>query len=141
MQDKKTGCNTYHKLEMFRNATKENITLEKHQPYMLCSNQSMIIKQTQFNDLIPDCELEADEPILYSLLINEIITSPGLLPEGFRSCHEGHPLLFSKNDMCIYEVDLNGILQTCRNGKHLENSSDFNCGKIDQFKCPGYYCI
>lgn len=56
-------------------------------------------------------------------------------------CYNGHPYVFSNNAKCIYEIDEIGLLQICRNGKHLENCSSFNCHEFGKFKCPVYYCI
>ena len=42
---------------------------------------------------------------------------------------------------CIYEINEEGTLQTCRNGKHLQNCTNFNCKDVGKYKCPGYYCI
>ena len=114
-----------------RTSTIKKLTLghyHSNETFALCPGKTKVISLKQVNDLIPDCDSNADEPILYSLLTNssyEFPTGSAIKDENF--CFYGHPKTYSNDEKCLYEVDDNGLLQTCRNGKHLQNCKDFNC--------------
>ena len=48
---------------------------------------------------------------------------------------------YSIKQECIYELNDDGDLETCRNGKHFEQCEGFNCENVGKYKCPTYYCI
>ena len=106
-------------------------------PVFNCNN-GRIIDEKLRNDLTFDCGPEGeDEPILMSLLKHEIYTScdnPDMIP-----CMEGHSKCYHLNNICTYEINLNGHLIPCRNGGHLQNCKSFECNLM--FKCKNSYCI
>ena len=147
-QSHKTGCFQYKPLVTDQNA-KIELKAEINQLYT-CPNETMTLEWEFVNDLIPDCKSNADENILYLILMNnynykhnlkQSETSSKYNSKEQRYCFEGHPKVYHVSKECIYQVDQKGILQTCRNGKHLQNCSEFNCQKHFKFKCPKYYCI
>ena len=105
-----------------------------------CSN-GKLIRVKQVNDLISDCQSNIDEPILYSLLKNNSFNVPNNSPKDQYYCFYGHPHTYKDCTECIYKIDSNGLLETCRNGRHLQNCTHINCNTVGKFKCPGYYCI
>ena len=147
-QSHKTGCFQYKPLVTDQNG-KIELKAEINQLYT-CPNETITLEWELVNDLIPDCKSNADENILYLILTNnynykhnltQSETSSKYNSEEQRYCFEGHPKMYHVSKECIYQVDQKGILQTCRNGKHLQNCSEFNCQKHFKFKCPKYYCI
>ena len=144
-QHHKVGCHVYTEIKSNSSQPKENIDTKVNyssESYFKCPNEHKIIPIKQVNDLIPDCYSNLDEPILLSLLTNyssHLLNSSNSSMENH--CFPGYPHIYSSNEECIYEIDKYGALKTCRNGKHLENCSLFNCDDINKFKCPGCYCI
>ena len=141
LQSHTTGCFQYKPL-----ATSQNGLKIKTEILFNCPNETLTLEWELVNDLIPDCKSNADENILFVMLTgnykqNSTKISSIYNPEEQRHCFEGHSKFYHVNKECLYEVDQKGILQTCRNGKHLQNCSDFNCQKLLKFKCPKYYCI
>ena len=139
------GCFQYKPLITAQNRKADN-TQMKTELIFSCPNETLRLDNKFVNDLIPDCNSNADENILYLMLTtnykhNMTNISRKHNPNVHKHCFEGHPKIYHTNNECIYKVDKNGILETCRNGKHLQNCSDFNCQKKFKFKCPGYYCI
>ncbi len=55
------------------------------------------------------------------------------------SCLEDNSQCFQFSDICIFEVDIMGVVIPCRSGSHLQNCNTFQCNA--HFKCPGHYCI
>ena len=137
LQHNKPGCHIYTEIEFHDKTPTQNYSIHN---YFKCPNELKVIPIKQVNDLIPDCLSALDEPILSTLLKNNSFSFMINSSEE-RYCFFGHPHTYSSNKECIYEIDKYGALETCRNGKHLENCSDFNCEDINRFKCPGYYCI
>ena len=68
-QSHKAGCFQYKPLVTDQNG-KIELKAEIDQLYT-CPNETMIIKWDLVNDLIPDCKSNADENILYLILINK----------------------------------------------------------------------
>ncbi len=103
----------------------------------VCHN-GKIINKMLLNDLIFDCGSEAeDEPILMSKLENRTLslcTRPDSIP-----CMEGHSRCYDLRDVCSYKLSPYVLLIPCRNGGHLYNCQNFQCGKM--FKCKEVYCI
>ena len=95
------------------------------------------IDKILFDDLYGDCFLGEDEPILRSLLINDVTTS--CADSNQIPCFEGHPKCYNISDICSYKLNTYGHLLPCRNGVHLESCKDFDCNA--KFKCQNYYCI
>ena len=58
-----------------------------------------------------------------------------------KYCYQDHPIRSYIKQECIYKLNEEGNLETCRNGKHLEQCIDFNCESVGKYKCPGYYCF
>ena len=144
-QSHTTGCFQYKPLVPAQSGQPEHSKM-KRQLLFTCTNETVMIQRKLVNDLIPDCHANVDENILFSMLTNNYeqnITkiSSRYSSKEHRLCFEGHPKFYHISKECIYEVDHNGILQTCRNGKHLQNCFQFNCQKYFKFKCPKYYCI
>ena len=119
----------------------EDITITEHELHFKCPDEQKTISTRQLNDIIPDCKFGADEPILHSLLTSNFNSSQRHLKKGYKYCYGGHPLKYPLHKECMYEIDNNSILQTCRNGQHLKNCSNFNCENLRKFKCPEYYCV
>ncbi len=46
-------------------------------------------------------------------------------------------LCYSLSQVCIYQLNENGILSPCHFGEHLQLCKNFECNTL--FKCPGYY--
>ena len=90
------------------------------------------------NDLICDCGPQCeDEPLLIDLLKYGTETNcpkPNQIP-----CRVGHSKCYEVYQICKYRLDLNRNLSPCRNGGHLENCRQFDCGV--EFKCHRSYCI
>ena len=139
------GCFQYKSLVTAQSRKAENGEM-KTELLFTCPNETLTLDKKFVNDLIPDCDLSADENILYLMLTTNYKYNMTNISKKYNSnvhkhCFDGHPKIYHVSKECIYKVDKNGILQTCRNGKHLQNCSDFNCQKYYKFKCPGYYCI
>ena len=139
------GCFQYKPLVTVNNRKTENSKI-KTKVLFSCPNESLRLDEELVNDLIPDCKSNADENILHKILkanyiYNMTHISSKYNTMQYRHCFEGHPKMYHLSKECIYTVDQKGILQTCRNGKHLQNCSNFNCEKYFKFKCPRYYCI
>ena len=148
-QSHKSGCFQYKPLITDQNGKIDNSKIKAEIDLLYtCPNETLTLEWELVNDLIPDCKSNADENILYLILTNnykynltQSDTSSKYNSEEHRYCCEGHPKMYHVSKECIYQVDQKGILQTCRNGKHLQNCSEFNCQKHFKFKCPKYYCI
>ena len=148
-QSHKSGCFQYKPLITDQNGKIDHRKKKGEKGVLYtCPNETMTLELELVNDLIPDCKSNADENILYLILTNnykenltQSETSSKYNSEEQRYCFEGHPKLYHVSEECIYQVDQKGMLQTCRNGKHLQNCSEFNCQKHFKFKCPKYYCI
>ena len=54
-------------------------------------------------------------------------------------CMEGHKKCFNFTDICLYKLNEENHIISCRNGGHLENCGKFECNMM--FKCPDSYCI
>ena len=139
------GCFQYKPLVTAQNRKAEHRQM-KNESIFTCPNETLRLDNKFVNDLVPDCNSNADENILYLILTANYKYNMTQIFEKYNSnvhkhCFEGHPKIYHVSKECIYKVDKNGILETCRNGKHLQNCSDFNCQKHFKFKCPGYYCI
>ena len=68
------------------------------------------------SDLSPDCQRRSN-------LSLELCNEP-------KYCYQDHPMNYSIKQECIYELNDEGNLETCRNGKHLEQCKDFNCESV-----------
>ncbi len=55
------------------------------------------------------------------------------------SCRIRWNQCFWMRDICVYKLDKNNNLASCRGGEHMQQCKDFQCNR--NFKCPGYYCI
>ena len=111
-----------------------------------CPSETLRLEGELINDLIPDCKSNADENILHLMLTGKYKHNLTQIASKYNSkehrhCFNGHPKFYHVNKECMYQINKKGILQTCRNGKHLQNCSKFNCQKYFKFKCPRYYCI
>ena len=91
-----------------------------------------LIEARYVDDLLPDCPDADDEPMLSVLTVNDCFR--GQLP-----CKPGHPKCFNASEKCIYDLDIDGKLQHCRNGGHLFGCESQTCRK--QYKCGSSYCI
>ena len=148
-QSHKTGCFQYKPLVTDQNGKIEHSKMKAELDLLYtCPNETLTLEWKFVNDLIPDCKSNADESILYLILTNnykhnltQSEISSKYHSEEQRYCFEGHPKMYHMSKECIYQVDQKGILQTCRNGKHLQDCSEFNCQKHFKFKCPKYYSI
>ena len=145
LQSHKTGCSQYKPLVTAANENTEKNEI-KEELLFTCQNETLTLDNELVNDFIPDCKSNADENILYLMLTDN--SKNNLTHISFKHnsseqqyCFEGHPKVYHVSKECIYQVDQKGILQTCRNGKHLQNCSDFDCQKYLKFKYPKYYCI
>ena len=143
LQHHKPGCFIYTAIESNNGIFTVNVdTKVTSETYFKCPNEPKFIPTKHTNDLIPDCDSNLDEPILFSLLKNyssHLLNNSTSINENF--CFYGHPQNYPSIKECLYQVDKYGVLETCRKGKHLENCSNFNCEDLNRFKCPGYYCI
>ena len=139
------GCFQYKPIVTAQNRWAEHRQMNTELIFT-CPNETLKLDNKFVNDLIPDCNSNADENILYLILTTNYKHNMTKISKDYSSnvqkhCLQGHPKMYHVSKECIYKVDKNGILETCRNGKHLQNCSDFNCQKYFKFKCPGYYCI
>ena len=83
--------------------------------------------------------VNAVENILHLILTGKYKHNLTQIASKYNSkehCFNGHPKLYHVNKECMYQINKKGILQTCRNGKHLQDCSKFNCQKYFKFKCP-----
>ncbi len=88
-------------------------------------------------DLFPDCRLAEDEENFVQLLAHgnpQKCSDPSKIP-----CLEGYPRCYNISLVCLYRLDIFGKLVPCRNGRHLESCTQFECNA--RFKCPHSYCI
>lgn len=87
------------------------------------------------NELVVDCTASEEQVLLK------------LLQGNFSSCHnnselpcmEGHSKCFTVTEICQFSLDDYGHLSPCRNGGHLENCPQFECGR--RFKCKDSFCL
>ncbi len=101
-------------------------------------NDTSTIENKYAEDLAPDCTGGVDELLLRDLFQN--LNSSQLCAKiSMFPCLPGHTKCFYLNQLCIYALDTNGILQSCRNGAHLGQCKSFQCPNY--YKCPGQYCI
>ena len=111
---------------------------EHHIMQFQCESDKHNISSDMKNDLICDCGQQCeDEPLLVDLLKYGIKTNcpkPSQIP-----CKERHSKCYDVYLICKYRIDSNGNLSPCRNGGHLENCLQFDCGI--EFKCHMSYCI
>ena len=87
-----------------------------------CPNETLTLDNKFVNDLIPDCNSNADENILYLMLTtnykhNMTNISKKYNPNVHKHCFEGHPKIYHVNNECIYEVDKNGIFKNLQKWK------------------------
>lgn len=101
-----------------------------------CNNGSSITANL-WNDLVADCEDQSDEVELISLLQEDsktLCSSLNMFP-----CKPGHSKCYNRTDICLFKIVLTNQLAPCRNGGHLQNCKQFDCGS--RFKCWESYCI
>ena len=111
---------------------------ERHSMQFQCESNKHNISSDMKNDLICDCGQQCeDEPLLVDLLKYANETH---CPKASQiPCKEGHSKCYEVYLICKYRIDSNGNLSPCRNGGHLENCLQFDCGI--EFKCHMAYCI
>ena len=98
------------------------------------------VEVTLFNDFVPDCTLGEDEPLLYLNAINMESLRYQCPEAGMHECHPGSIHCYSERDICHYKIDeQRKTLLPCRNGKHLDNCKQTECGHM--FKCGNSFCI
>ena len=135
-QDNYPGCHLFEqgKNEYFG----YNVTFIKNLQYSECLDEPNIIDMERENGSISVCPDNTDKPVPYSLFSNKDWGVLSELSNKQRYCSQSSYFI---KQQCIYEINEEGTLQTCRNGKHLENCTNFNCQNVSKYKCPGYYCI
>ena len=146
-QSHTTGCFQYKPLVSVQHGKTEHSKLNEERNLLFtCPNETLRLEGELVNDLIPDCKSNADENIIHLMLTGKYKHNLTQMASKYNSkehrhCFNGHPKLYHVKKECMYQVNKKGILQTCRNGKHLQDCSKFNCQKYFKFKCPRYYCI
>ena len=95
------------------------------------------IPLNQVDDGIPDCvnaEDEEDFTLQRAIGNTEWPCHHSTLPcrGSVRKCYPGA-------QHCVYDIDSQGRMYTCRNAGHLLSCVKFVC--IDMYKCPMSYCI
>ena len=112
--------------------------IKLHSMQFLCDGDKQNIPSDMKNDLICDCGHKCeDEPLLLDLLKYRNVKKcpqPNQIP-----CTMGHPKCYEVYLICKYRLDINGNLSPCRNGGHLQNCTQFECGI--EFKCHMSYCL
>ncbi len=104
--------------------------------FVKCNDVGTISKYL-WDDLVADCEDLSDEPQLMLLLLVDIhVTCVNKIE---LPCKQGHSKCFNFTDICVYRLDSSNVLLPCRNGGHLQQCNEFQCGSM--FKCPDSYCI
>ena len=111
-----------------------------------CQHPTCICHKLLFQGNYPGChvfEYKNREPIrsLSPFIANNITDLSHKLLSKQRHCYQDQLHMYFMNQKCIYKLDEDGNLETCRNGKHLEECTHFNCESVGKYKCPGYYCI
>ena len=96
-----------------------------------CKNSTVCISTSRVYDLIPDCPLADDE--------NTDKTNLSCSHQDDIPCVPGHPHCFPIYQLCVYDLDQDGIMRYCRNGAHLTLCFGYQCPT--KYKCPGSYCI
>ena len=95
------------------------------------------------DDLMADCKDFSDECKVSE--IKDILDYGGVnINNKCRTvsslhCHPDYPACFEIDELCIYDLDSEGNLKSCRHGYHLEFCEDHACEGY--FKCPNSYCL
>ena len=98
------------------------------------------VQVTFFNDLVPDCTLGEDEPLLCLNATNMENLRYTCPKADMYECHPGSIHCYSEMDICQYKIDeQKKTLIPCRNGKHLDDCKQVDCGH--KFKCKSSYCV
>ena len=108
----------------------------------ICSSSKTAIDSDLVNDLVPDCSLADDEPILSKGLVRGDEAKHLAMQcfyKGEVPCMHGHPRCIPAHRLCVFDLDRNGHIRYCRNGGHLIGCEAVGCPAL--FKCPGFYCI
>ena len=97
------------------------------------------IHLNRVNDLIPDCPGGSAEDEWHSLELQAGTVTYKCKSKNEISCVKGHSKCFNAFLVCIYDVDKEGVLQTCRDGAHLLDCEWTKC--TNTHKCSESYCI
>ncbi len=101
-----------------------------------------VIPSFLVNDSIPDCFEGHDENDFFEVRKRHTLHHGTCRDLMMIPCFPGDRRCFPIFKYCLYELHDGlgqGFLQTCRNGRHLENCSSYECSY--QFKCHSYYCV
>ena len=115
-QAHKIGCFQYKPLVTAQNKNVEHRQM-KTEFIFTCPNETLRSDRKHVNDLIPDCNSNADENILYLILTANYKHNMTKISKKYNSnvhkhCFEGHPNIYHVSKECIYKIDKDGILET-----------------------------
>ena len=133
-QDMDGGCKAYIGKYRDGNSYKSNV-----QDIFVCNEDTgQFIPSVYKDDLIPDCENDADEKE-YQHILTQDGPWPNKCSLPYLSCMLGHSKCFNIQNMCEYELDQYNNIKYCRNGAHLWHCKEFPCS--NSFKCFHSYCV
>ena len=110
-----------------------------------CNHSHICVDFNLVDDLVADCPMAEDEPILAEILSSALtggnITrkAQACLLGNRLPCSLGHPKCFPIHGLCVYNLDYWGYLKYCRNGVHLFACESVRCPL--HFKCGRSYCV
>ena len=121
------GCTKY---------VEEKYTYQIQYTFKDIKNQTKLV-----DDLIPDFSDNKDEQELLYLLSTNKYRKNKCISKLENPCFLGHSKCYDQSNKCVYELDANGFLKSCRNGAHLEDCIYMSCASKNKFKCYRSYCV
>ena len=134
-------CHSFNKLShmLFIESSKNKVndSNESDTNNFLCKLGNTI-DITLVDDLVPDCGIHTDDEEMLQEILKNRKEHKCLQPDKIP-CRKGHTKCFSITEICVYRLNFENQLSSCRTGEHMEDCENFECNM--KFKCPQSYCI
>ncbi len=135
-QGLKGGCEVHHSTKPHST----DVSSDSHpQKMFICSDETKL-GEAFLDDLVPDCPLGEDEPLLLQNTTGKESLRYKCPEAGMHECYPGSIHCYSDTDICHYMIDEEKkTLSPCRSGKHLNHCKQNACN--NKYKCNNSYCI
>ncbi len=108
----------------------------------VCNDETCIHRFKKGN-LVFDCPHGEDEIEYLDVMQNPIKWAqlPINCSEFEIPCYPGHSMCLQLDNICTYDIEIDGSLKFCGNGAHLQYCEKMECPRQGMFKCQNAYCI
>ncbi len=123
--------------EVFVEQKVEDEKQQSDKPQVLRCHNGRKLSVLQANDLLFDCLPDGeDEPLLLTLITGAYFSCE---IHNQLQCRDCHSRCYNISEICVYTLNVAGLLEPCRAGEHMEECREFECNIM--FKCAGFYCL